>query len=130
KTDATDARLMARMGFLHEQVGEEFSIQPVRLERPDEAALGASVRDMVKLQKEITRRLNQLQQVVAVTFPELKTFFVDSTAGLAARALLERFPTPEDIARANPEEVRGVLVAARAYRHAKRADELIALARS
>ena len=28
KTDDTDARLMARMGFLHELVGEEFSIQP------------------------------------------------------------------------------------------------------
>jgi transposase len=31
KTDDTDARLMARMGFLHELVGEEFSIQPVLL---------------------------------------------------------------------------------------------------
>jgi len=39
KTDDTDARLMARMGFLHEMVGEEFSIQPVRLTNPDDAAL-------------------------------------------------------------------------------------------
>jgi|GEM_PF-2386539 len=31
------------------------------------------VRDLAKIQKEITRRRNQLQQVVAVTFPELKS---------------------------------------------------------
>jgi len=33
KTDDTDARLMARMGFLHEWVGAEFSIQAVHPRR-------------------------------------------------------------------------------------------------
>jgi transposase len=130
KTDDTDARLMARMGFLHEMVGEEFSIQPVRLTNPDDAALRVMVRDLVKLQKEITRRFNQLQQVVAVTFPELKTFFTTSTARPAVRALLERFPTPQDLSAASPEDVADVLRGARAYSHAKRADELLALAQS
>ncbi len=130
KTDDTDARLMARVGFLHEMVGEEFSIQPVRLTNPDDAALRVMVRDLVKLQKEITRRFNQLQQVVAVTFPELKTFFTTSTARPAVRALLERFPTPQDLSAASPEEVADVLRAGRAYSHAKRADELLALAQS
>jgi hypothetical protein len=41
KTDETDARLMARMGFLHELVGEEFSIQPAVLMNPDAASLRA-----------------------------------------------------------------------------------------
>src|SRR6266851_10102604 len=130
KTDDTDARLMARMGFLHEMVGEEFSIQPVRLTNPDDAALRVMVRDLVKLQKEITRRFNQLQQVVAVTFPELKTFFTTSTARPAVRALLERFPTPQDLGAASPEDVADVLRAGRAYSHAKRANELLALAQS
>jgi transposase len=34
KTDEVDARLMARMGFLHEVVHEEFTLQPIRLSDP------------------------------------------------------------------------------------------------
>ncbi len=41
-----DARLMARMGFLHELVGEEFSIRPVRLTNPDAAAMKVMVGDL------------------------------------------------------------------------------------
>ncbi len=88
------------------------------------------VHDLVKLQKEITRRYNQLQQVVAVTFPELKSFFTTSTARPAVRALLEHYPTPQDLSVARPEDVADVLHAARAYAHAKRAGELVALARA
>ena len=40
---------MARMGFLHELVGEEFSIQPVLLMNPDAAALRGMVHDLAKL---------------------------------------------------------------------------------
>jgi len=56
KTDEVDARLMARMGFLHELVGEEFSIQPVHLTNPDAAALKVMVGDLSVLQTEIGRR--------------------------------------------------------------------------
>lgn len=130
KTDDTDARLMARMGFLHEMVGEEFSIQAVHLTNPDEAALRVMVRDATKLGKEITRRRNQLQQVVAVTFPELKSFFPGGTAQPAVRTLLEHWPTPQELSKARPGEVATVLHAAHAYQHAKRIDELLALASS
>ena len=130
KTDDTDARLMARMGFLHELVGEEFSIQPVLLMNPDAAALRGMVHDLAKLQKEITRRRNQLQQMAAVTFPELKTFFKGSTAAPAARALLEHFVTPQDLAAAATERVAEVLRSAHAYSHATRAAELQALAKA
>jgi transposase len=129
KTDDTDARLMARMGFLHELVGEEFSIQPVLLMNPDAAALRAMVHDLAKLQKEITRRRNQLQQMAALTFPELKTFFKGSTAAPAARALLEHFATPQDLAAAPTEHVTEVLRSVHAYGHALRAAELQALAK-
>lgn len=130
KTDDTDARLMARMGFLHEMVGEEFSIQPVYLTNPDDAALKVMVRDDLKIQKEITRRRNQLQQVVAVTFPELKSFFVNGTSGKTVQLLLKRWPTPQELAEANPSDVTELLSSARAYSHAKRTDELLALAKS
>ena len=130
KTDDTDARLMARMGFLHELVGEEFSIQPVLLMNSDASALRGMVHDLAKLQKEITRRRNQLQQLAAVTFPELKTFFKGSTAAPAARALLEHFASPQHLAAAPTEHVADVLRSAHAYSHAARAAELQAMART
>jgi hypothetical protein len=128
KTDVIDARIMARMGFLHEIIGEEFSIQPVRVENPDEAALKVMAQDLVKLEKEITRRKNQLQQVLALTFPELKSFFVTSTASPTARALLERYPNPRVLSQASPEELTLFLTSLKAPRHAKRANELLELA--
>jgi transposase len=128
KTDVIDARIMARMGFLHEIIGEEFSIQPVRVENPDEAALKVMAQDLVKLEKEITRRKNQLQQVLALTFPELKFFFVSSTASPTTRALLERYPNPRVLSQASPEELTLFLTSLKAHRHAKRANELLELA--
>ena len=119
---------MARMGFLHELVGEEFRIRPVHLATPDAAALKLMVGDLTALQKEITRRRNQLQQITASTFPELKTFFRNSTASPTARAVLARFPTPQLLAEATTEEIAAVLRAARAYPHAARAADLKALA--
>jgi transposase len=124
KTDATDARVLARMAFLHELVGEEFSIQPALVMNPDAAALRSMVYDLAKLQKEVTRRRNQLQRIAAATFPELKTFFKGSTATPAARALLEHFATPRDLATAPVEEIADVLRATHASRHATRAAEL------
>src|SRR6266851_1968158 len=121
---------MARMGFVHELVGEEFSIQPVLLMNPDAAALLGMVHDLAKLQKEIKRRRNQLQQMPAITFPELKTFFKRSTAAPAARALLEHFATPQRLAVAPTEHVADVLRSAHAYRHAARAAELQAMAQT
>jgi transposase len=130
KTDDVDARLMARMGFLHEMVGEEFSIQPVYLVDGDAAALRVMVRDLEKLTREITRRRNQLQQIAAATFPEFKTFFRGSTASFAARALLSQFPTAQALADAATDQVADVLRSANAHKHAKRAGELQDLARS
>lgn len=128
KTDVVDARVMARMGFLHQIVGEEFSIKPVYITNPDDAALKVMVRDLARLQKEIVRLRNQLQQVVALTFPELKAFFLNGTAIPTARALLEKYPTPYALSHANVDEVTQLLRNAGAYRHAKRVDELMSLA--
>jgi transposase len=94
---------------------------------PDAAALRSMVHDLTKLQKEITRRRNRLQQMAAITFPELKTFFKGSTAAPAA-PLLENFATPQALAAAPIEQVAEVLRAAHAYKHAARAAELQELA--
>src|SRR5437899_10694648 len=100
-----DARLMARMGFLHDLVGEEFSIRPVHLTNPDAAALKVMVGDLSVLQKEITRRRNQLQQITAATFPELKTILREPTAPPSARAPSAGLPTPQHPAAARADEI-------------------------
>jgi hypothetical protein len=68
--------------------------------------------------------------MAALTFPELKTFFEGSTAAPAARALLEHFATPQDLAAAPTEHVTEVLRSVHAYSHATRAAELQALAQA
>ena len=130
KTDDTDARLMARMGFLHEWVGEEFSIQPVHIASPDESILRLMSRDLGKLTKEITRRKNQLHQLFSFTFPELKAFFSEEITGKTVRNLIKKFPTPQELKKASVTEIAEVLHASHAYRHEKRADELLALAQN
>ena len=75
KTDDTEARVMARICYLHEAVGEEFKLRPLRLARSDEASLMALCRDSWKLSQMIVRERNQFTQLMAVVFPELKTFF-------------------------------------------------------
>lgn len=130
KTDDTDARLMARMGFLHDWVGEEFSIQPVYIANPDESVIRLMTRDLVKLGKEIKRRKNQLHQILAFTFPELKTFFKSDITGVTARNLIKTFPTPQELKKASVSEIAKIFHTNQAYRHEKRADELLTLAQN
>lgn len=129
KTDDTDARLMARMGFLHEWVGEEFSIQPVQVASPDESVIRLMTRDLVRLGKDISRRKNQLHQILAYTFPELKTFFTSNVTGIAARNLLKQFPTPQELKKASVSDIAAAFRASH-YRHEERAQELISLAQN
>lgn len=130
KTDEIEARVMARMGYLHEAVGEEFTLRPLTLAKPEDADLLALCRDGWRLKTMISRARNQLSQLMAVVFPELKTFFTRSVSSIAPVGLIAAYPTPAELAAASAEEVRSVLWEAGAYRHAKRVDELQALARS
>lgn len=129
KTDDMDARLMARMGFLHEWVGEEFSIQEVHLVRADHSMIGLMSRDLVRLAAEISRRKSQLHQILSFTSPELKSFFSDGVTGKAAKKLLKEYPTPKDLKNASPDDIVHLLHKARDYQHEKRVPELISLAK-
>jgi len=130
KTDDTDARLMARMGFLHEWVGEEFSIQAVHIASPDESLIRLMSRDLMKLKKEINRRKNQLHQVLAFTFPELKTFFKHAITGPSARALIRKYPTPQELRKASVEDIATLFRLSRDHIHEKKASELLVLAQN
>jgi hypothetical protein len=129
KTDEMDARVMARMGYLHEAVGEEFALRPLTLADPDDAHLLALCRDSWKLSTTITRARNQFTQLMAVTFPELKTFFTSSVSTIAPVRLIAAYPTPALLAAAPRDQVYEVLWKAGVYQHARRVDELQVLAR-
>jgi hypothetical protein len=66
---------------------------------------------------------------MAVTFPELKTFFTSSVSTVGPVSLVAAYPTPTLLAQAPQEHVRQVLWEARCYKHACRASELQRLAR-
>jgi transposase len=130
KTDEIDARVMARVGYLHEAVGEEFTLRPLILAESEDADLLALCRDSWRLKTMISRARNQLSQLMAVVFPELKTFFTRSVSSIAPVSLIAAYPTPAELAAASAEEVRSVLWQAGAYHHAKRVHELQAMAHS
>lgn len=130
KTDDTDARLMARMGFLHEWVGEEFSIQPVHIANPDESMIRLMSRDLMKLTKEIGRRKCQLHQVLAFTFPELKTVFKNDLTCPSARKLIKKYPTPQELRKASVAEIAETFRANHDLIHEKDAAEILELAKN
>jgi transposase len=129
KTDEMETRVMARIGYLHEAVGEEFTLRPLALPDPDDADLLALCRDSWKLSTMITRARNQFTQLLAAIFPELKTFFTSSVSTVVPVSLVAAYPTPALLAEAPSEEVRQVLKKARGYQHAHRVAGLQALAR-
>jgi transposase len=130
KTDEMEARVMARIGYLHEAVGEEFTLRSLELPNADNADLLAVCRDSWKLSGMITRARNQFTQLMAVTFPELKTFFTGSVSTVGPVSLIAAYPTPGLLAEAPEEEVGQVLWQARCYHHARRVGELQRLARA
>jgi len=129
KTDEIDARVMARIAYLHEAVGEEFSLRPLRLPSQDDAELLSLCRNSWKLNTMVNRVRNQFSQLMAVIFPELKFFYTSSVSSVAPVSLMARYPSPAEIAAAPYEDVYEVLWKARSYPHAKQVHELQAIAR-
>jgi hypothetical protein len=129
KTDDMETRVMARIGYLHEAVGEEFTIRPMELPDVDNADLLALCRDSWKLQSMITRAQNQFGQLMAGIFPELKVFFTSSVSTVGPVSLMAAYPTPDQLSEATEEDVRRVLKKASCHSHAARVDEVLELAR-
>ncbi len=108
KTDALDARLIARLLYERDYMGRNRGF----LQRPPRScdALRMLVRNRANLVQQRTRYRLQLTGIEDVLFPELKEFFKTSITGTAARKLLGAFPTPSDIAEADAEGLYQVLV--------------------
>ncbi len=108
KTDALDARLIARLLFERERLGLKGGF----LQRPprNTDALRMLVRNRARLVEQRTRCRNQLTAIEDVLFPELKDFFKTSVTTSSARLLLESFPTPNHVAAADPADLHRVVV--------------------
>jgi transposase len=130
KTDEVEARVMARIAYLHEVVSEEFTLKPLQLPNPEQEELLSLCRNSWKLKTMVTRARNQFAQLMAVVFPELKFFFESSVSSLVPIRLMASYPSPAEIANAPADELYAVLWKARGYQHAKRVQELQALARN
>lgn len=129
KTDALDARLIARLLYERERLGQSRAfLHPVV---PGTESLRMLVRNRLKLVNFRTRYRLQLGAVQDVLFPEFKQFFRAQSTGRTARLLLEHFPTPADLAAAAPEQLSAVVIGeARAHVLGRRLPELQHLAAS
>jgi len=127
KTDALDARLIARLLYEREFHAQNRGFLKGGPRSTD--ALRLLVRSRVRLIDQRTRLRLQLTNVEDALFPELKEFFKSSITRPAARHLLEAFPTPTAMAAAAADDIYRVLVVeGRARIHATRIDELRCLA--
>lgn len=108
KTDALDARLIARLLFERERLGLQRAFLQSAPRNTD--AMRMLLRNRARLVEQRTRCRNQLTAIADVLFPELKDFFKTSVTIPSARLLLESFPTPDHVAAANPADLHRVVV--------------------
>ena len=108
KTDALDARLIARLLFERERLGLKggFLLRAPR----NTDAVRMLVRNRARLVEQRVRCRLQLTAIEDVLFPELKDFFKTSVTSSSARLLLESFPTPNHVAAADPVDLHRVVV--------------------
>jgi transposase len=127
KTDALDARLLARLLYERDRMGAARGFLHPRSRNAE--ALRLLVRNRLKLVNLRTRYRLQLGVVEDAVFPELKEFFSHQSTGLIVRDVLEHFPTPAALATATPEELTAVCVGrGRGVRLERRLRELQVLA--
>lgn len=120
KSDAIDARVMAYMGW-HKSLHPD--LKSVKLVRP--ASVSQSVfrtltRDRWLLTTQLTRRKNQIQQLYAITHPDLKRAFKKLGTPSVMKLTLE-FPTGKHMAESTEEELRQAIIRAGAKTIATRA---------
>jgi transposase len=98
KSDRIDSKVMAYMGFQKALTPSMHGIRLMTSAAPMQAVFKALTTDRWSIQKQITRRKNQLQQILSVTHPELKSVFTSGTASVALRRLVSKYPTAHTMA--------------------------------
>lgn len=125
KSDPVDARVMSYMGF-HKVLHP--NMKGVTLLRPATAIQSiyrTLTRDRWLLTTQLTRRKNQVQQLLVVTHPDLKVAFKKTGSSSVMRFAL-MYPTGEDLKKATQEELRKAIVKSGAKKVSKKASEALA----
>jgi len=125
KTDSMDAKVMAYMGW-HKQLHPH--MQGVTLIRPQsvlQSLFRTVMRDRWYLNVQLTRRKNQVQQLLRVTHPDLNKAFKSLSSTSVLKLVLE-YPTGLHLKEATPEEIYHFLLKAGAKSVAKRAANILA----
>lgn len=125
KTDSMDAKVMAYMGW-HKQLHPH--MQGVTLIRPQsvlQSLFRTVMRDRWYLNVQLTRRKNQVQQLLKVTHPDLNKAFKSLSSTSVLKLVLE-YPTGLHMKEATAEEMYNVLLKAGAKSVAKQAANTLA----
>lgn len=120
KSDSVDARVMSYMGWhklLHPHMKGVNLLRPASL---TQSIFRTLTRDRWLLNTQLTRRKNQLQQLLVVTHPDLKVAFKKLSSPSVMRFVL-KYPTGQDLKLATQEEMRQTLIELGARRIAKKA---------
>lgn len=120
KSDQIDSRIMAYMGFHKALHPSMVSVRIVTPATPTQILFRTLTRDRWLLNQQLTRRKNQVQQLFAVTNPELKTVFSKPGRPTVLKLALE-YPTAQLMAKASEEDIYNVLIKAGAHNKAKKA---------
>lgn len=128
KSDRIDCKVMAYMGFQKALTPSMYGIRLMNAASPMQVVFKALTADRWSMQKQLTRRKNQLQQILSVTHPDLKTLFASGTATPTVRKLVSKYPTKELMASQTEETLYQDLISFGAKSIArKRSKELKAL---
>jgi transposase len=112
KSDRIDCKVIAYMGFQKAITPSMYGIRTANATTPMQAVFRSLTTDRWSIQSQITRRKNQLQQILAVTHPELKSVFTSGTASITVRRLVAKYPTAHDMTDLSAEEITRALIEA------------------
>ncbi|MDP9574420.1 UNVERIFIED_ORG: transposase [Bacillus sp. 1751] len=109
KSDAVDARIMSYMGW-HKTIHPH--MKGVSLLRPasvTQSIFRSLTRDRWLLNTQLTRRKNQVQQLLTVTHPDLKAGFKKLSSTTVMKFVL-KYPTGQDLKLATQEQLKQTLL--------------------
>ncbi|MBP2639662.1 MAG: transposase family protein [Firmicutes bacterium] len=95
KSDKIDCKVLAYMGFQKTLTPSIYGIRLMNSTAPMQILFKAQAAERWSMQKQLTRRKNQLQQILSVTHPDLKSIFSNGTATRTVRKLITKYPTIE-----------------------------------
>lgn len=125
KSDAVDARVMSYMGWhktLHPHMKGVSLLRPASV---TQTIFRSLTRDRWLLNTQLSRRKNQVQQLLTVTHPDLKVAFKKLSTSSAMRFVLE-YPTGQDLKTATQEELRQAMIKSGAKRIATKGSTALA----